>query len=78
MWGPPRRVRPASAVASRVARGPEGSRTPGAGDAEGEVFGDYLDEGFELRMPPDYPEGELVFRGRDGLLRLGSDRLDEP
>jgi ketosteroid isomerase-like protein len=30
-----------------------------------QVFRDYLDEEFELRLP-DYPEGEPVFRGRDG------------
>jgi ketosteroid isomerase-like protein len=31
-----------------------------------EAFRDYLDGQFELRMPPDYPEGEQVFHGRDG------------
>jgi ketosteroid isomerase-like protein len=31
------------------------------------AFRDYLDEQFEAHPPPDYPEGELVFRGRDGL-----------
>ncbi len=29
------------------------------------AFREYLDEEFELRLP-DYPEGEPVFRGRDG------------
>jgi ketosteroid isomerase-like protein len=32
-----------------------------------QAFRDYLDEQFELRLPPDYPEGELVFRGREGV-----------
>jgi hypothetical protein len=31
------------------------------------AFHEYLDEEFELHLPPDYPEGELVFRGRDGV-----------
>ena len=30
-------------------------------------FREYVDEQFELRLPSDYPEGELVFRGRDGM-----------
>jgi hypothetical protein len=30
---------------------------------------DYLDEAFELRLPGDYPEGELVFSGEEGLAR---------
>jgi ketosteroid isomerase-like protein len=34
------------------------------------VFGEDLDEGFEFRLPPDFPEGELVFRGRDGMSQL--------
>jgi ketosteroid isomerase-like protein len=34
------------------------------------AFREYLDEEFELRLPPDYPEGELVFRGRDGMNRV--------
>ena len=32
------------------------------------AFRDYLDESFELRLP-EYPEGEPIFRGRQGLLR---------
>jgi ketosteroid isomerase-like protein len=32
----------------------------------GQAFRDYLDEGFELRLPA-YPEGEPIFRGREGL-----------
>ncbi len=31
------------------------------------LFREYLDEHFEFRLPPDYPEGELVFRGRNGM-----------
>jgi ketosteroid isomerase-like protein len=31
------------------------------------AFREYLDKEFELRLPPDYPEGEPVFRGRDGV-----------
>jgi ketosteroid isomerase-like protein len=31
------------------------------------IFCQDLDEHFEFRLPPDYPEGELVFRGRDGM-----------
>ena len=30
------------------------------------AFRDYLDESFELRLP-DYPDGEPIFRGREGL-----------
>jgi ketosteroid isomerase-like protein len=32
----------------------------------GQAFRDYLDEGFELRLPA-YPDGEPIFRGREGL-----------
>ena len=32
----------------------------------GQAFRDYLDEGLELRLPA-YPEGEPIFRGREGL-----------
>jgi ketosteroid isomerase-like protein len=34
------------------------------------VFREDLDENFEFRLPGDYPEGELVFRGRDGVDQL--------
>jgi ketosteroid isomerase-like protein len=34
------------------------------------MVGDYLDEEFELRYPGDYPEGEPVFRGREGFAQL--------
>ena len=30
---------------------------------------DYLDESFELHLPADYPEGEHIFRGREGILQ---------
>jgi ketosteroid isomerase-like protein len=33
------------------------------------LFADYLYEGYEARLPADYPEGEHVFRGRQGLIR---------
>ena len=33
------------------------------------AFRDYLDEGFELAPPSVYPEGEQVYRGREGLER---------
>ncbi len=31
------------------------------------AFRDYVDEQFEARLPSDYPEGEPVFRGREGF-----------
>jgi ketosteroid isomerase-like protein len=34
------------------------------------LFRDYLDEQFELHLPPDYPEGEPVFRGRTGMTQF--------
>jgi ketosteroid isomerase-like protein len=34
------------------------------------MFRDCLDEEFELRLPGGYPEGEPVFRGREGLAQL--------
>ena len=34
------------------------------------IFREYLDDDFEFRLPADYPEGEPVFRGRQGLDRL--------
>jgi ketosteroid isomerase-like protein len=30
-------------------------------------FRDYADARFELHLPPDYPEGEQVLRGREGM-----------
>src|SRR5262245_64892192 len=35
-----------------------------------QAFHDYLDEQFELRLPNDYPEGEPVFRGREGFAQV--------
>jgi ketosteroid isomerase-like protein len=43
-----------------------------APDQINRIFRDYLDEQFEVRLPPDYPEGEPVFRGRDGAAELGA------
>jgi hypothetical protein len=34
------------------------------------LFRDYLDEQSATRMAPDYPEGEQVLRGREGVARL--------
>jgi ketosteroid isomerase-like protein len=39
-------------------------------DAIDRAFRDYLDEQVEVHLPPDYPEGEPVFRGRDGAAQL--------
>ncbi len=36
------------------------------------VFREYLDEGWELRLPGGYPEGTPVFRGREGLAQLAA------
>lgn len=36
------------------------------------VFRDYLDENWELRLPASYPEGEPVFRGRNGLVQMAA------
>jgi ketosteroid isomerase-like protein len=36
-------------------------------DALDRVLGDHADERFELHLPADYPEGEQVFRGREGM-----------
>jgi ketosteroid isomerase-like protein len=34
------------------------------------AFREQVSEDLEFRLPPDYPEGELVFRGRTGLDEL--------
>ncbi len=34
------------------------------------AFRDYLDEEYELRLPGGCPEGEPVFRGREGFAQL--------
>jgi ketosteroid isomerase-like protein len=31
------------------------------------LFRDYVEDGFVLHLPPDYPEGEQVLRGREGM-----------
>ena len=36
------------------------------------LFRDYYEEEFEVRMPADYPEGEQVLRGREGMSRLSA------
>ena len=37
-----------------------------------QAFRDYLDEECEVRLPTDYPEGEPVFTGREGLARFAA------
>ena len=37
-----------------------------------QAFRDYVDEDYEVRLPADYPEGEPVFRGREGLVRFAA------
>ena len=43
-------------------------------EAEPEVVnrlgGEYADDEFEVHLPADYPEGEQVFRGREGMTAL--------
>ena len=34
------------------------------------LFGEFYDDRVEVRMPPDYPEGEQFLRGREGMARL--------
>jgi len=34
------------------------------------LFRDYCDEQLEIRMPADYPEGEEILRGREGMTQL--------
>jgi ketosteroid isomerase-like protein len=34
------------------------------------LFRDHLDAQFEVHLPPDYPEGEVVFRGREGMTQF--------
>jgi ketosteroid isomerase-like protein len=34
------------------------------------AFREYLDEGFEIHLPSEYPEGEQVYRGRDGFAEV--------
>ena len=42
------------------------------GEALDRLFGDYVDDRFELHLPPDYPEGEQVLRGREGMTAFGA------
>jgi ketosteroid isomerase-like protein len=46
---------------------PQGMETPP--HQVDHLFRDYLDRRFELHLP-DYPEGEPVFQGRDGMARF--------
>jgi ketosteroid isomerase-like protein len=41
-----------------------------APDQMDRAFREYIDEQCEFRLPPDYPEGEPVFRGRAGFDEL--------
>jgi ketosteroid isomerase-like protein len=34
------------------------------------AFREYLDEGFEIHLPSEYPEGEHLYRGRDGFAEV--------
>jgi ketosteroid isomerase-like protein len=45
-------------ISSRSGSGPESVDS---------VLGEYADDGFELRLPADYPEGEQVHRGHEGM-----------
>ena len=36
------------------------------------AFRDHVDDRFELHVPPGYPEGEQIFRGREGMNALGA------
>jgi ketosteroid isomerase-like protein len=36
------------------------------------AFRDYLDEQVEVHLPSDYPEGEPVFRGRQGAVQISA------
>ena len=36
------------------------------------AFGAFLDEEYELQLPGGYPEGEPVFRGREGLAQMAA------
>src|SRR5829696_6871941 len=40
------------------------------GDQIDDAFREFLHDQFEFRLPPDYPGGELAFRGRDGISQL--------
>lgn len=34
------------------------------------AFGEFLDDGYELRLPSGYPEGEPIFTGREGFAQM--------
>ena len=36
------------------------------------AFGVFLDDEYELQLPGGYPEGEPVFRGREGLAQIAA------
>lgn len=36
------------------------------------AFRDFLDEDYELQLPGGYPEGEPIFRGREGWAQLAA------
>ena len=36
------------------------------------AFSVFLDEEYELQLPGGYPEGEPVFRGREGLAQMAA------
>jgi ketosteroid isomerase-like protein len=55
-------------IVRRTYRFIEDVRDDRLGDLD-EAFGALVDEGFELHLPPSYPEGVQVFRGRNGLMR---------
>jgi ketosteroid isomerase-like protein len=40
---------------------------PEAVDRVDRFFAGYVDDQFEVQLPSDYPEGEQVFRGREGI-----------
>jgi ketosteroid isomerase-like protein len=41
-------------------------------DAIDRAFRDYVDEQLEVHLPPDYPEGDPVFRGREGAAQISA------
>jgi ketosteroid isomerase-like protein len=48
----------------------EGDLLQTTSDQIDSLFREHLDEDFEFRLPGDYPEGEPVFRGREGVDQL--------
>jgi ketosteroid isomerase-like protein len=39
-------------------------------EAVDSVLGEYASDEFELRLPPDYPEGQQVHRGHEGMNQI--------